>query len=31
LKNLLAERKRKKSSMSNIKPQRGKRGRKDVP
>ena len=30
LKNLLAERKRKKSSMSNIKPQRGKRGRKDV-
>ena len=31
LKNLLAERKRKKSSMSNIKPTRGKRGRKDVP
>ena len=31
LKNLLAERKRKKSSMPNIKPQRGKRGRKDVP
>ena len=31
LKNLLAERKKKKSSMSNIKPTRGKRGRKDVP
>jgi|14BtaG_2_1085337.scaffolds.fasta_scaffold00131_25 hypothetical protein len=31
LKDLLAERKRKKTSMSNIKPQRGKRGRKDVP
>ena len=30
LKNLLVERKRKKSSMSNIKPTRGKRGRKDV-
>ena len=30
LKDLLAERKRKKSSMSNIKPTRGKRGSKDV-
>ncbi len=31
LKDLLAERKRKKFSVSNIKPTRGKRGRKDVP
>jgi hypothetical protein len=31
VRNLLAEKRRKKTSMTNIKPQRGKRGRKDVP